>query len=435
MNVKQEWNCSQRATTDIIRPRMQTFPSYQAKFTHYFKPLLIFQSTIHWWENRFRSVRIKMSSLENGTTTNLDRKKDDDLCTELGSYTDDLSSDISRTNDCLESNFHRIYTDTKERNLPGLLTFPDVEDTSMAHVFAYIEHYQEDLFWSFLSDSFFIVGGMVYVTLSIWDYFDWDAYNMCYKTLMIMGPLVYLVNSIIDIIWASRVSQRNKMKSRLQQLWSDACPNDSVMEMERTSDESIINRQKNDRAIIQANLMPQKPTFSSFAVATYKKIRRHAAHRRTFLAAITFGAAALVAFVAVLIDSSHQDEDNAVADYCNHISVHAYLLSAVISVTGKRTRPWLAQRSCLDNHETLEDLGDILFLIGSLVDDILIDANIEDSVAYMPLLSSLLWLLDACFYILSDFVMAEKFRRHYLPGSLDSESDESEDEVDYSRLT
>ena len=36
----------------------------------------------------------------------------------------------------------------------------------MAHVFAYIEHYQEDLFWSFLSDSFFTVGGSIYVLLS-----------------------------------------------------------------------------------------------------------------------------------------------------------------------------------------------------------------------------------------------------------------------------
>jgi hypothetical protein len=425
MHVNQEWNCSKRSRIGIVRPRMQSFPRFNAVLSYFFQPS-ISQATSYWLENRGQSVRIKMTSLENGNT-NVDRKKDDDLCPEFDASLDNLSSEIPGANDCLQSNFHRIQNELKERSLPDLMSLPDVEDTSMAHVFAYVEHYQEDLFWSFLSDSFFVVGGMVYVTLSIWDYFDWDAYSLLYKSLMIMGPLVYLVNSIIDIMWANHVRKRNKVKSRLRQLWSDSCSKDSILDGTAC--------QNNHTCINQAVLAPQKFAFSSLVVATYKKIRRHAAHRRTFLAAITFGAAALIAFVAVLIDSSHEDEDNPIADYCNHISVHAYLLSAVISVTGKRTRPWLAQRSCLDNHETLEDLGDILFFIGSLLDDILIDANLEDSVAYMPLLSSLLWLLDACFYILSDFVMAEKFRKHYLPGSLDSESEDSEDEGDYARIT
>ena len=151
------------------------------------------------------------------------------------------------------------------------------------------------------------------------------------------------------------------------------------------------------------------------------KMRRHAAHRRTVFAALTFGAAALVGFVAVLIDYSGGKQSQAIL--YSQISIHLYVVSAVIAVSGKRTRPWLPHSTCVDNHENLEDLGDLFFLFGSVVDVALCDSPFDDHATSWAIVSSLFWLTDACFYLLSDFVMAYKFiRQRGQPGTLDGKS-------------
>jgi hypothetical protein len=343
----------------------------------------------------------------------------------------------STTND-VTSSFRLFDDDT----ISGILKIPDVEDTSMAHVFAYMEHYQEDLFWSFLSDSFFIAGGIVYVVLSIWDYIAWDPQSLWYKSLSLLGPFVYLINSVVDILWANRVSRRNRAKSRIQELMvkesktmssTDTTEEFSSQEIDRNANNLGSHEpttaevsQQDDDGIIWT------PPWKNCWTDQCNKCRRHAAHRRTVLAAFTFGVAALTDFIGVILgfivtnsNMSARADDETIWD---QISVHVYVLSAIISVTGKRTRPWLAQRSCLDNHETLEDLGDIFFFFGSFLDAVLQDATF--TVTFLPVLSSLLWLLDAWFYLLSDFVMAEKFRRHYLPGSQDGIGDD--DDIEYS---
>lgn len=333
--------------------------------------------------------------------------------------------DINNLHDSpVRSPFQLFSDDTTERNLSGLLQLPDIDDASMAHVFAYIEHYQEDFFWGFLSDSFFLFGGIAYVALSLWDYIGGNSSSLLYKSLMVLGPLVYLVNSIVDIIWANRVSRRSKVRRRMQRLWNESSSRSTATIPTRPEDMGTI--QSEPVPITQLVCIPVR-WCSSTVSAQCHRIRRHAAHRRTVLAALTFGAAALAAFVAVLIDYS--DGTELASDVCNSISIHMYIVSAIISVTGKRTRPWLAQRSCLDNHENLEDLGDLFFLIGSVMDGVLCDSSLDDNVALLPVLSSLLWLLDACFYLLSDFVLADKFGKHYVPGAMGgSDTEDSEDD-------
>lgn len=337
------------------------------------------------------------------------------------SITDDTTGSVIQNlhDSPVRSPFQLFSDDTTERNLSGLLQLPDIDDASMAHVFAYIEHYQEDFFWGFLSDSFFLFGGIAYVALSLWDYIGGNSSSLLYKSLMVLGPLVYLVNSIVDIIWANRVSRRFKVRRRMQRLWNESSSGS-------TRPEEICTIQAEPVPITKLACMPV--LWCSKTVSAYcHRIRRHAAHRRTVLAALTFGAAALSAFVAVLIEYS--DGTEFASDVCNSISIHMYIVSALISVTGKRTRPWLAQRSCLDNHENLEDLGDLFFLIGSVMDGVLCDSSLDDNVKLLPVLSSLLWLLDACFYLLSDFVLADKFGKHYVPGAMGGgDTDESEDD-------
>lgn len=334
----------------------------------------------------------------------------------------------TETNGDDSASFTLFNEGTTERNLSGLLRLPDIDDTSMAHVFEYMEHYQEDLFWSFLSDSFFMVGGVVYVVLSVWDYVGWDDETLSYKTCMVMGPLVYLVNSMIDIMWANRVSRREKVRRRMQRLWAEAAAAmDAATEMVDTSskgaDDATLTDETKDGPAPEVSALAR---WKNAAAQKLAKIRRHAAHRRTVLAAITFGLAALAAFVAVIIDYSDDANEAPMVDVFNYISINTYVVSALISVTGKRTRPWLAHRTCWGNHETLEDLGDLFFLIGSVVDGVLCDFDLDETMLLLPVFSSLLWLLDACFYVLSDFVMAEKLGKHYQPGSMGDENDEND---------
>jgi len=159
---------------------------------------------------------------------------------------------------------------------------------------------------------------------------------------------------------------------------------------------------------LEADVDGQSPKASGWllvvrSVTFWARLRKHAAHRRTILAALTFGVAAFLAVMA-LMDVAGTSE------ICNMLSAHVYILSAVIACSGKRTRPWLYGdgRAVWHNSETLEDLGDLLFLIGSLVDGILFDLHFDDDTDGWPILAACLWCLDAFLYLRSDVIMAER---------------------------
>lgn len=326
------------------------------------------------------------------------------------------------------SAFHLFSDDTSQRDLSGLLQLPDIDDTSMAHVFAYVEHYQEDLFWSLASDSFFVFGCSIYLLLSVWNYVG-GIPTIFYMTLSVLAPLVYLINSVVDIAWASAVRRRSKVLSRMQKLWEESAVSSDENVAASSLEDSKLTTTGTETTSTTSNdgpgtIKPQQQVVDSFwkrAQAQFHRIRRHAAHRRTVYAALTFGAAALTAFVAVVIQ--YAGGNIGIANWFSLISVHLYFVSAVTSVTGKRTRPWLAHRSCLANHESLEDLGDLFFLVGSIVDVALRDSTFDDHTASWTVVSSSFWWLDACFYLLSDVTMAYKFGGHdRLPGSPDDAS-------------
>jgi hypothetical protein len=340
---------------------------------------------------------------------------------------DEVGDEIQKHDDEIGcSAFHLFSEDTTQRDLTGLLQLPDIDDTSMAHVFAYVEHYQEDLYWSLASDSFFVFGGSMYLLLSVWNYVGGipDILNM---SLSVLAPLVYLINGVVDIAWASAVRRRSKVLSSMQKFWEESVSSDESVAASIIEDSNPTTTgtetTSSTRTDGPAN-EPHPPVAASFwkrFVNQFHRIRRHAAHRRTVYAALTFGAAALTAFVAVVVQYS--GGSIAIANWFSVISVHLYFVSAVTSVTGKRTRPWLAHRSCLANHESLEDLGDLFFLVGSIVDVALRDSTFDDHAASWTVVSSSFWWLDACFYLLSDVTMAYKFSGHHrLPGSPDDAS-------------
>ena len=73
----------------------------------------------------------------------------------------------------------------------------------------------DDVFWSMFSNAFFIGGGFFYIVGSTWDLSlsksssnevdDGPQYNMTlYYLVWTLGPIVYLLNSAIDVTWAMR---------------------------------------------------------------------------------------------------------------------------------------------------------------------------------------------------------------------------------------
>jgi hypothetical protein len=324
-------------------------------------------------------------------------------------------SEATCDNSSIDSNISYINVEIKERNLAGLIHIPDIDDTSMGYVFRYVEYYQEDLCWSFTSDSLFLIGGSTCIILRIWEYVD-DVSQVVFQSLTIFISVVYLLNSIVDIWWSSRLKRRQKIRNLMTRLW--------------TKEKENLRNNANDTSVSEKNMHPNETKHPQMqSEACFKqaflqllKVRKHAAHRRTVFAAIAFGAAALSEVVATFIAFVYGDVD--ACNWCHAASVHLYIVSATISISGKRTRPWLEQKSCVENHETLEDLGDLLFFLGSVLDGALLDSPWGDYHGKTwAIVSAIFWFLDACLYFFSDVSEACKYGRRH--GKINSDTQES----------
>jgi hypothetical protein len=270
------------------------------------------------------------------------------------------------------------------------LSLPDIDDLSMNHVFAYMDYYHYDLFWSSLSDSFFMTGGVAYVALSLWDWIEVEEEHTSYwyYALSLMVPLIYLFNSFIDITWAANARYTYRIKRNMKLIW----------------------KQESSNTVLDAMLDE-----TTDGIPWWHRVRKHAAHRRTVVAALFFGIAAGLAVLAAVLRFYVDQDVNVSTEGLDMASDHVYILSAIIAITGKRTRPWLTSPSqgcnnMLDNPEPLEDMGDLLFLMGSLVDGSMWYFQYGEAPVW-SFISSLLWFLDACLYLRSDLVMAERTKR------------------------
>lgn len=336
------------------------------------------------------------------------------------------------------------------RRLQIPTSLPDLDDASMRHVLAYVDHCELDLAWSTLSDSFFFVGGIAYVALSgfdLWAPQPQFADGVLYSFCSVFAPVVYLLNSIIDVKWARSIYARRSAQRSMTDHWhdwrvmldldDDDDNDDDVVDGEESPDgrpsdavhleglgyrlhEPLDEIPNGDNATAPAPGRQRRRRLPPWL----DRLRRHAAHRRNILAALTFGLAAVLAVVAVCIEYVQLDAAAQTAVALDAVSVHIYVISAVLSVSGKRTRPWLSPTCCSpsvplwSSPEGLEDLGDLFFLVGSLVDAVLCDWAFGIDLPGWAMCSSLLWLLDALLYLRSDFIMAANLKRRDLDGGV-----------------
>ncbi len=64
--------------------------------------------------------------------------------------------------------------------------------------------------------------------------------------------------------------------------------------------------------------------------------------------------------------------------------------------------PWYS------NVESLETLGDVFFGTASLIDVVLQDVTVDDGILWLPILSAVLWTVDALLYLRGDFASLYK---------------------------
>jgi hypothetical protein len=289
-------------------------------------------------------------------------------------------------------------------------------------IFSHVEHYSIDLFWSFLSDSFFIAGGFAYIALTVWDYCQarqtrtvgveegsdgsMGSSQYLYVFVDVIAPSVYLFNSMVDIHWTTRVQQQLR-DQRKQDQTRENQPHDTMGFKDNTCTDDCDDSQKVELQYTAVPMTLRGFSFSSVSTIVeprwstpwWRKICKYAAHRRTVWAAVTFGVAASLAVVAALLRNNMllghhwSDVASSVDGILDACSDHIYIVSSLISLTGSRaassrstTTPLLVSPTpWYSDNERLENWGDILFLLGSL--------------------------MDGCLYMRSDFVRARQLRQ------------------------
>ena len=266
---------------------------------------------------------------------------------------------------------------------------PDIDDMAMNSVIEYMDYREHDLLFSVTSNSMFIAGGISYVVLSIW-------HTDNYYGLDLIAPLVYMVNAVVDIIWARKIVELGKVKRKLAHGWD---------EWRVAAGETPLTNSTDAQPITTPYVNPE---LSKHQQPWYHRLYKHAAHRRSHLAAFTFGLAAWFAVCQVVVQRYLPDSEH-ISDTCGQLSTHIYLISAIVCIIGKRNRPWFQGFTQLFNSpNALEDLGDVFFLVGGCLDETLLDVTWDDNNSDLwAMVSALLWLADACFYFRGDILIME----------------------------
>jgi len=260
----------------------------------------------------------------------------------------------------------------------------------------------DDSLYCILSNMLFISGGIFYIAASSWDY-SLYAYAaspddvditailthftyLLYETLWIVAPFIYFLNSTVDVKWALRARRRYRKRR----------------DAEKLADPSLAG-------------IRERNAFREI----YRRVRKNVGSRRALGAASTFGLGAFCGLVGALLGnraanttlgSDVSDALYARSDMAGSASVHIYLLSAMCALW-KTTGVWKNAIAALwnkdgirwyNNPTSLFTLGDILFGIAAINDAILTDSALDDGYYSLPILSAILWTIDALLYTRGD---------------------------------
>eukprot|EP00590_Aulacoseira_subarctica_P006967 CAMPEP_0172419802 /NCGR_PEP_ID=MMETSP1064-20121228/6207_1 /TAXON_ID=202472 /ORGANISM="Aulacoseira subarctica , Strain CCAP 1002/5" /LENGTH=415 /DNA_ID=CAMNT_0013159457 /DNA_START=551 /DNA_END=1798 /DNA_ORIENTATION=+ len=282
-----------------------------------------------------------------------------------------------------------------------------------------------DLAWSMLSNRCFMFGASADLVSSVWDVVGAPSasHNMIYAIMASLAPFVYLINSVIDVNWAEHSSlmssdaaeQQQQQHSQHQEPQQIDSPimhlstSVQLLQYNTSSSETLREVLSKKEMTPERHFINARRRIKTFSPKRQLvKVMKRSAHRHEYFSAATFGVAALLSVLdLLLLDFSGSYERTILPGsdraFFDAWSVHTYLLSAIFAVTRSRHRPWkfFSWSECPDS---LEDIGDVLFFAGSFIDVLLCDFHFDDDIPFWPVFSALLWFLDACFYVRSDLV-------------------------------
>mmetsp|Transcript_4294 Transcript_4294/g.8223 ORF Transcript_4294/g.8223 Transcript_4294/m.8223 type:complete len:343 (+) Transcript_4294:243-1271(+) len=145
--------------------------------------------------------------------------------------------------------------------------------------------------------------------------------------------------------------------------------------------------------------------------------------------ALLFGCAAMLDLmdsVSVNVFSRYDGDD--AGECMDFVSAHLYLLSAICAIVNSDIYGAYTSTS---SHEMLNVVGDVMFMVGSLIDvgiSYISDPDLVSSNQYfllrLGMLSSVLWVIDALFYLVADV----SFWKDHHHSVLNDDDDKEEDE-------
>lgn len=256
-----------------------------------------------------------------------------------------------------------------------------------------------DLRWSLLSNTFFIFGGFYECVNAIWDLVatnSGEPTNKCWSLLRIavalLGPLVYCLNSIVDITWALRVEQRQDRRQQLDELDIDLIAPDNDVE--------VVEKQDSKGHKTIRLRLPFEPH------NVWRRLRRHIGHRRALSAAVAFGCGAFFEFATSYLEEFSTTISAEGLHIVDALSVNAYAASAIFALVDKgderKLKPWA---EVWHDAPRLESLGDMFFVLAMSVDFSICYFHIDElgSIGFIwPLVSAFLWQVDALCYLRAD---------------------------------
>jgi hypothetical protein len=257
--------------------------------------------------------------------------------------------------------------------------------TNTSTVETLTDNNQHDSLLCIFSNVLFVLGGFFYIIATTFDYAVHSSKTTTINNsyLTVLGPLVYFLNSVVDVKWALLVRERDKqaLASLPYRLWSS----------------------------------------------------NGGGSRRSLWAAFTFGVAAVFGLIAAWMSSSlaaaFEDESyyllSIIAYDLDVASSHIYLLSAVFALwrSSSLDNDCAAEEIMIRSNDSsiiswhsnpriLFNLGDIIFGVSALIDVCLVDVSFDDSYLAIPIVTSILWTVDALLYMRGDIVSGNIMRTH-----------------------
>lgn len=303
------------------------------------------------------------------------------------------------------------------------------DDDDYSRVSSSQEDEDESTFEDYASNLLFLLGSILFVWLAVWDLLDddfgWGDDDDSTDDDGYKGSPIKIMGTMLSdpYVALSAIAALLYVFDACFQMAKLFCHGDATSESKSNSDTFIGNEIGSDRESMLLYSDDQKESVCNY----YRQDSNDVGHRLTlksnnnnlcgsfwkrngkcitsFLVGSTFGIAAFLDLVSGLI----VDWDEDTSDMFDMVAVHLYLINSLILCAPIFSKCFHNPRRIIPRYrsEKLEYVGDLLFLAGSMIDVMCSYINLDETASisdWFFLLSAVLWLIDACFYIAADWI-------------------------------